>query len=200
MHLLFLNCFVILLFGYLTVTASTSINAIISLIFIFCDAAFILFNFGFDYLGLIFIIIYVGAIAVLFLFIIMMLNTKVTNTAKADKKYINNFLCFFMSCGIFVQLTSYVNFINPYGYFITSDYFLNVYCLVDKMNNIEMFGSYFYNFFNIFFLLAGIILLIALIGAVVLTINLNQNIGYYVKQLDSKQLAKNAHTLSFFKN
>jgi len=56
--------------------SKTSIESVLFLILTFCNAAAILFLLNVEFLGLIFIIIYVGAIAVLFLFVIMMLNVK----------------------------------------------------------------------------------------------------------------------------
>jgi len=73
---IFLNCFLILsaLFLFLS---ENSVHSILFLVLTFLNASAICFIFGADFLGLLLIIIYVGAIAVLFLFVIMMLNVKI---------------------------------------------------------------------------------------------------------------------------
>jgi NADH-quinone oxidoreductase subunit J len=62
------------------------IEAVLFLILSFCLAAGISFIFHAEFLGLIFIIVYVGAIAVLFLFVIMMLNIKNPELENQNKK------------------------------------------------------------------------------------------------------------------
>ena len=55
---------------------ASPVDSVIFLILAFCSASLILFMFNAEFIALIFIIIYVGAIAVLFLFVIMMLDIK----------------------------------------------------------------------------------------------------------------------------
>ena len=64
--------------GFLVFTASNPIYSILFLISVFFNSAILIIMWGADFLGLLFIIIYVGAIAVLFLFVIMMVNIKTT--------------------------------------------------------------------------------------------------------------------------
>jgi len=73
------------------------IESVLFLILGFCYAAAILFIFHAEFLGLIFIIIYVGAIAVLFLFVIMMLNIKHQKRQDKQFNYIIQFLGFFIA-------------------------------------------------------------------------------------------------------
>jgi len=184
----------------MTILASSPINSIIALILTFCDAAFVLFNFGFDFLGLIFIIIYVGAIAVLFLFIIMMMNLKSVQQqnsfSKNEFKY-KTLILFFIVIVTFL-IKSCLGFINSYEYLFYNDLFSQAYNFIDNLTNIEMFGNYFYNFFNIYFLLAGVILLVALVGAIVLTIDASELKTKIFTQIELKQLAKSSNTLSFY--
>ena len=74
-HLLL--CFLLVSCGAVVSSSVNSIESILFLILTFFNAAVILFLFGVDFLGLTFIIVYVGAIAVLFLFVIMMLSVKI---------------------------------------------------------------------------------------------------------------------------
>jgi NADH-quinone oxidoreductase subunit J len=173
---------------YLAFAAAFSvqaIEAIIFLILLFCNSAFILFYFQFDFFGLIFIIVYVGAIAVLFLFVVMMLNIKIYTKYDSLKSNIilNKYFIFFCLSFIFIH-TIY----NNYNFiFMISDNFL---IRIDLFSNLNVFAQYFFNFFNLFFIIAGIILLVALVGAVVLTININEESYRISKEMDIKQLAR----------
>lgn len=160
------------------------------LVLLFCDAACILFQFQFDFFGLIFIIIYVGAIAVLFLFIIMMLNIKIK---KKISNSLNNFLFIIISSYIFAlciheNITAFI-FFNDINFEIIIK--SNVFLFIDTFTNIEVFGQFFYNYFNFFFLLSGVILLVALVGGVVLTTQTKHSNAKPNKEIDFKQLSRN---------
>ena len=66
----------------------------------------------------------------------------------------------------------------------------------DKLNNIDVIGQVLYNYFISCFLLAGLVLLIALIGAIVLTLRFN---SVKKSQLVSRQLSRTDNFLTFFK-
>ena len=68
--------------------------------------------------------------------------------------------------------------------------------IFDKLNNIDVIGQVLYNYFLVCFLLAGLILLVALIGAIVLTLRFN---SVKKSQLVSRQLSRTDNFLSFFK-
>jgi NADH-ubiquinone oxidoreductase chain 6 len=92
MTTLFLN---ILAFGILlsSIFSITSKNPVISVIFListFVQAALYLILIGINFVGISYIIIYVGAIAVLFLFVIMMINIKLTDILETGNQYTKN--------------------------------------------------------------------------------------------------------------
>jgi NADH:ubiquinone oxidoreductase subunit 6 (subunit J) len=66
----------LILSSIFTITASNSVYALISLIFLFINAAGLFFLMNLEFIGILFLIVYVGAIAVLFLFSVMMFNIK----------------------------------------------------------------------------------------------------------------------------
>jgi NADH-quinone oxidoreductase subunit J len=165
MQILHFFFILLLLFsGILVFISNNPIHSVLFLILTFCDAALILFLLHVDFIGFLFIIIYVGAIAVLFLFVIMMLHVKIYNT--------QNFLyfpAFFLIALIFIfQFFLILN--DTFNNFLldVSFYFLN---FVDCLTNIDIFGQVLYNYFLACFLLAGFVLLVAMIGAIVLTLN-----------------------------
>ena len=187
--LLFSSCFFVCI-------SESSIQSVLFLILSFCNASMILFLFNVEFLGLLFIIIYVGAIAVLFLFIIMMLNIKF-NIYKNEiynykKIYFLILFILFMFC--LFQLTSYLSNI----YFKNSLDLINqkeILFIVDNLNNIDILGQALYNNFIICFLLAGLILLVALIGSVVLTLKFDTTKKH---QISLRQLSRSDKFLSFF--
>jgi len=66
--------FLILLSTLMTITSINPIHSVFWLVVVFLQSSFLLLSLGFDFIGLILVIIYVGAIAILFLFVIMMLD------------------------------------------------------------------------------------------------------------------------------
>jgi NADH-quinone oxidoreductase subunit J len=77
LSLQFYFIFLLLLSSVCVLLVKNPVHSVLFLILAFCNAAGLLFIFKAEFLGLIFIIIYVGAIAILFLFVVMMLNVKV---------------------------------------------------------------------------------------------------------------------------
>nr|QYC61809.1 NADH dehydrogenase subunit 6 [Paralia sulcata] len=150
-------------------------NAIYSILFLvlsFVMATGLLFLLESEFMSLIFIVIYVGAIAVLFLFVIMMLNIKVTNSVKDLLKYfpIGNFLGFVFLIEILLIIFESFN-TNPYKNNFLFNFYTNWFEKVDSISDIESLGQILYTYYVPQFLIAGIILLIAVIGSVILTLS-----------------------------
>jgi len=121
---------------------------------------------------LIFIIIYVGAIAVLFLFVVMMLDIKTINLTKDSLKY--------FPFGSFVGIVFLIEMllvifntfkVSPYNFnvFLFNSY-TNWFEKLDSLTDLESIGQILYTNYVVQFLIAGFILLLSVIGAVVLTI------------------------------
>lgn len=196
-------CIILFLSGTFVAFSRNPISSVLYLIFAFCNAAIILFLFNVEFLGLIFIIIYVGAIAVLFLFVIMMLNIKAPEIVYSSKIYnylSNNIITFlilsYLLCfGIGLGLSSFFKEI-----FYQKDFIFNnvndIYILLDNLNNIDILGQVLYNYYLECFLIAGLVLLVALIGAIVLTLNFS---SLQKGQTIYRQLSRTDNFLSFFK-
>lgn len=189
-------CNLLLSCGYLMCISGDPIESVLFLILGFCYAAAILFIFHAEFLGLIFIIIYVGAIAVLFLFVIMMLNIKHQKRQDKQFNYIIQFLGFFIANIVCV----FFWFLTEKAFDITESFVVeqhnSVAILIDDLNNIDVMGQYLFNYFLVCFLLAGIILLIALVGSIILTLRFNNS---EESQVVNRQLSRTDNFLSFFK-
>ena len=85
-----LLAFASLLSSVLVITSKNPVIAVIFLISVFVNAAGYLILTGIGFIGISYIIVYIGAIAVLFLFVIMMINIKLTDILDAGSQYTKN--------------------------------------------------------------------------------------------------------------
>ena len=169
------------------------VHSVLFLILCFCNAACILFLFDSEFLGLIFIIIYVGAIAILFLFVVMMLNVKIYSTINSI------YYIFFLFLGVFIlSLQIYLVFeeIFSNSIFWSTNLSYNFMNYMDNLTSIDVLGQGLYNYYLCCFLLAGLILLVAMIGAIVLTLNFSSQ---RKNELSSRQLSRSDGFLAFFR-
>ena len=189
-------CLLLFLSGLMVAFSANPVESVLFLILTFFNAGAILIMFNAEFLGLIFIIVYVGAIAVLFLFVIMMLNVKIHENIFSklfSKNFRNTIIALF-----FVYLVSVVLFVYLKSIFHSQNLPLdmnNAALLIDSLNNIDVLGQVLYNYYLVSFLLAGLILLVALIGAIVLTLRFN---NAHKSQIVSRQLSRRDNFLSFF--
>ena len=78
------------------------------------------------------------------------------------------------------------------------DTFIGInFCLFDNVKSLMIIGQFFYNYFIVILLIAGFLLLIALIGAVVLTLDFSKK---KFKDMSYRQLSRKSLILEFFNN
>ena len=144
--------------------------ALLFLIFSFLLTSIILFFMECEFLALMLIIIYVGAVAVLLLFVLMMLETKLKNLSKDTITY--------FPFGVFITGVFFIQFIN----LISNSFFNNLYSQsfslnnsynwyqnLDSISDLEVYGQLLYTQFVFQVLIVGLILFLSLIGVVYLT-------------------------------
>jgi NADH-quinone oxidoreductase subunit J len=182
--------------------STNTIYSAFFLILVFTSTTGLLLISEVEFISIMLIIIYVGAITVLFLFVIMMLDINVL----IDKNN-NNFgyLPIILLISLIFFLETFVVFskvFTSYYHLIQQSFFENniiynqfIYKL-DSITNIETIGQILYTYYAFFFLAAGIILLIALIGAVTLTKKEKKKQSYLTKNL-YKQLSRNCLRATF---
>jgi NADH:ubiquinone oxidoreductase subunit 6 (subunit J) len=154
------------------------------LIFSFFNVSAILFLFNFEFLPISFLVIYVGAVAVLFLFVLMMLNIKIAEMLETNY----NVVPFGIILGVLFiyQLLFLLRFefdaienLNKTSAIFLNDFsnasmlkfeFLN---LAYSFSNVKMLGLTLFSDFLFHFLIAGLILLLAMLSAIVLTLQKN---------------------------
>jgi NADH-ubiquinone oxidoreductase chain 6 len=91
-----------LLSSVLVITSKNPVIAVIFLISVFVNAAGYLIILGIGFVGISYIIVYVGAIAVLFLFVIMMINIKLTDILETGSQYTKNLPLAFAIGSLFI--------------------------------------------------------------------------------------------------
>lgn len=186
-----------LLFSSFSIIVSN--HTIFSLLFLvvsFILTSFLLFLLECEFLALMFIIIYVGAIAVLFLFSVMMLEFKLNNLKKNSFFYLPVsvfFAIFFVAPIVYEILMQFDT--NPYpNTFFMTNYYQNWYDLIDSVSDIETYGQVLYTYFVLQFLVVGLILLMVVIGVVYLMNNLTGSKSNY--QSVFKQTSRNSKFFS----
>jgi len=165
--------FLLVFSAILVISAQNPVHSVFFLVLVFFTSAFLLFLLEVEFVSLLFVLVYVGAIAVLFLFVVMMLDIKITKYEKDLLFYIpiGGFLGVIFFLEVFLSLQeNLVPFLPSSGREIYTDW-LNI---IDSMTNLDVLGQILYTYYFFYFLIAGIILLLAMVGAIVLTLNFTQ--------------------------
>jgi len=196
-------CFLLFIvaLGVTDAKSSPILNAL-SLITCFFIVGVLLFFFDADFLALTFIVVYVGGIAVLFLFVVMMMDVKMNLEESFDILglffFFSFILDFFFSITISIEnLFFQINDLDKENYIDFEEIFNNEPSLsfFNSLTNTDTLGQMLFNYYPYYFLLVGLILLIALIGAILLTLDFNTNLQK--SQLSFKQLSRSDRTISF---
>lgn len=172
----------------MVIGARNPIHSVLFLILVFCNAAGLLLLLEVEFLAMVFLIVYVGAIAVLFLFVVMMLNVKVIEFHENISRYlpIGGFIgiIFLLEILLVVDndlipiLTTSAEMNSTLGEALPSTIILWV-NKIHSLTNIEVVGQLLYTYYFYWFLVASLILLVAMIGAITLT---SQKRGFVLRQ------------------
>ena len=134
------------------------VNSVLFLVLAFLNSTFLFILIGAEFVDIILAIVYIGAVAILFLFVVMMLDIQITTLMFNIKRYIPLALLF---AGIILAEIIYLTV------FKTSKDNLDTF--IRSKNNTEQIGDVLYTEYFIDFQLSGIVLLLAMIGAIALT-------------------------------
>ena len=134
------------------------VNSVLFLVLAFLNSTFLFILIGAEFVGIILAIVYIGAVAILFLFVVMMLDIQITSLMFNIKRYIPLALLF---AGVILAEIIYLTVFKSSK--------SNISEIVRSSNNTEEIGNVLYTKYFIDFQLSGIVLLLAMIGAIVLT-------------------------------
>lgn len=178
--------------GILVITSKNPVISVLFLISVFVNAAGYLLLLGVGFIGISYLIVYVGAIAILFLFVIMMLNISLTEITSVGKEYTKNLpLGFIVGTLFFFEILSLIP--NKINMSSGIDFFNHINGLLlgidsskigsgihmsfsqpmadERFTNflqIEAIGQGLYTYGSLWLLMASIILLLAMLGPIVL--------------------------------
>ena len=172
------------------VFSSNPVHSVLFLIFTFFNVSILFLFSNAEFLAMTLIIVYVGAVAVLFLFVVMMLNI---NEVLIKEGFLKYFPFGFILITIFILELFFVFKDITLKNTLSSK--MKISELLNKGNtNTESIGIFLYTDFFIVFQISGFLLLVAMIGAIVLAKNENLNIKsqkiIYQKSLDKKRVIK----------
>lgn len=163
---LFFYVFALLLIAssFVVISVRSPVHSVLWLIFAFFNAAGLFILIGAEFLAMTLVIVYVGAVAVLFLFVVMMLNIDLVKLKEGFNKHLP--ICALIAIVLLLDLLLAVskslevplnvNLSMPFKEFA-------------GLTNTHAIGSVLYTKFMPVFLIAGLILLVAMISAIVLT-------------------------------
>jgi len=181
-----------ILFSLIVIVSRNPIHSILSLILVFFNVAGFFVCLGAEFLALLFIVVYVGAVAVLFLFIIMMLNIKLVSLGLSMYRYFPLFFIFgfiFFSELFFVFFIDLLSLTERYLFFIDCNrsFAYSWYRFSDGLDNVFVFSNLVYTYYAYLFVVSGIILLVSMIGAISLTLHRRNDVKrqYIYKQMQS---------------
>ena len=175
---------ILLLSSLMVISTKNPVHSVLFLILAFLNAAGIFVILHAEFLAMILIIVYVGAVAVLFLFVVMMLDFKTS----LEKDNILQYMPIGLLIGLVfiaelvivlintrLDLSNIQILTNPLGNFL-------------DQSNTEAIGSILYTNYVLYFQLSGVILLVAMVGSIVLTLRDREGVKRQIvsEQVDRK--------------
>jgi NADH-quinone oxidoreductase subunit J len=167
--------------GVMVIAARNPVHSVLFLILAFFNGAGLFVLMGAEFLALILVIVYVGAVAVLFLFVIMMLDINFVELRQDFLQY--------LPIGALIGLVLFVELIFVFGAWEVAS---NVTTAIAaptsaQVTNTAALGDLLYTRYIYAFQAAGMILLVAMIGAIVLTLRPRQDVR---RQKIAEQVAR----------
>ena len=165
------------LFSFITIASSiavisarNTIHAVFFLILDFVSVSCLFIMMGAEFLGMLTLIVYVGAVAVLFLFVVMMLNVNYSDLKSGFLSYLPFGgligLVLIIEIGLMIGTWKYRD-----TFIKTSEIKIN-----SNLSNTEAIGNVLYTEYLHYFQISGLILLVAMIGAILLTYRRKDNL------------------------
>lgn len=171
-------CFIAFFAGVLTIITKNPVVSVLFLILLFgCIAAFLIFI-GLKFIGLSYLLVYVGAVSILFLFILMLINIRVSelisDTSNNIPMAVLTILALFVPFANVldnntndIQKNSFDFDYNKNMQFVSSKSWDSN---ISEISDITSIGNVMYTSYSIWLIIASIILLLAMVGSIVITI------------------------------
>ncbi|MFL2774856.1 MAG: NADH-quinone oxidoreductase subunit J [Paracoccaceae bacterium] len=156
--------------GLMTVISRNPVHSVLWLILAFLSSAGLFVLLGAEFLAMLLIIVYVGAVAVLFLFVVMMLDVDFS-TLKAE-------MAGYLPIALLIGVVLVMQLGMAFGVWSYAETALGAREVLanSEHHNTKALGLILYDRYFILFQLSGLILLVAMIGAIVLTLRHRKNV------------------------
>ena len=188
-HAIFFYIFsIIAIISAIMVTASkNTVHSVFFLILDFISISCLFIMIGAEFLGMIMLIVYVGAVAVLFLFVVMMLNV----AQQKNQWFLSSQSSGHIPVGLIISIVIFFELIIVIGgWKYKPDLFYKVNSqLTENVSNTHSLGQILYTDYIHVFQISGMILLVAMIGAIVLTFRQRDGVKKqsYIKQISRER-------------
>ena len=151
--------------GLMVISSRNPVHSVLFLILAFFNAAGLFVLLGAEFLAMLLVVVYVGAVAVLFLFVVMMLDINFVELREGFQRYMP------LGLGVGGVLLAEILFV-----FFNSADMPETVVMVNEVSNTRALGRILYTDYIYLFQLAGLILLAAMIGAIALTLRKRENV------------------------
>lgn len=175
----YLFAFVAIAAAFMVIAARNPVHSVMFLILTFFSAAGLFLLMGAEFLALLLVMVYVGAVAVLFLFVVMMLDVDFAELKSEWMKY--------FPIGGLVAVVLLLEMVFVGAVYFAGENNQPLAENTDGLSNIEQFAVVLYTDYAFFFEAAGFILLVAMIGAITLTLRERDGVR---KQVAMDQIAR----------
>ena len=188
-HTIFFYFFsIIAIFSSLMViTSRNTVNSVFFLILDFISVGCLFIMVGAEFLGMIILIVYVGAVAVLFLFVVMMLNV-----AEQKQSWFIGKKSTHIPTGLIVSVLILLELLVVVGgWKYKEDVMSSSTLVLSDISNTHQIGLVMYTDYILYFQISGIILLLSMIGAIILTYRKRENIKKqsYINQISREKIS-----------
>lgn len=191
--------------GIMVIQSRNPVHSVLFLILVFFNSAGLLILLGLDFFAMVFLVVYVGAIAVLFLFVVMMLNIKLAEISEKKLRYlpIGGFLgLLFLGEMVLIVNNDLIPWLGSAELWMSMPQtnpgpWTSWAQLLEAVTPLESVGALLYTYYFYFFIIASLILLVAMLGAIVLTLHK----GVHVKRQEvfdqnTREFAKTVSKIS----
>ena len=173
--------------AFMVISARNPVHSVLFLILTFFNSAGLFLLTGAEFLAMILLVVYVGAVAVLFLFVVMLLDIDLAELRSGVLEYapVGALIGLILAAELVIVIGGSV--VSPE---IAKTVSMPIPALAERTNTAAL-GDVLYTHYVYFFQIAGLVLLVAMIGAIVLTLRHRQNIK---RQDISRQVARSPET------
>ncbi len=179
----YLFAFVTIASAVMVISARNPVHSVFFLILAFFNSAALFVLMGAEFLAMILVVVYVGAVAVLFLFVVMMLDINFSQLREGFLQY--------LPIGALIGLILLIELVLVFGAWVTAPEASAVASLpippISEVTNTEALGRVLYTKYIYLFQASGLILLIAMVGAIVLTLRQREGVR---RQRIAEQIAR----------